>query len=116
MSENRIAELPLEVGMLRNLVRPSFGGNPLDGIPINLKKSGDTTILACWRAMIDSAVTRAFDASNTGMLALPLQLAGMTWLVELDVSHNQLFEIGAQVTCLFATLHRHSLYRIFLVN
>jgi exodeoxyribonuclease-3 len=35
--------------------------------------------------------------SDVGMLALPLQLASMTWLVELDVSRNQLFEIGAHV-------------------
>ena len=97
------------MGKLRNLVRPSFHGNPLDGIPINLKKSGDATILACWRAMIDSIVTRSFDASNTGMLALPLQLAGMTWLVELDVSHNQLFEIGAQVRSAGCLFNIHSL-------
>ena len=67
---------------------------------MSLKKGGDMTIMACWRGMVDSRVTKTLQLSGAGMQALPAQLATMAWLTELDLSHNQLMELDQPIFAL----------------
>ena len=78
----------------RSLSSPVFKGNPLQGIPSNLMRGGDKAIFACWRAMCDSVKSRRFDVASTGMVDLPTQIQGMTWLEELNLSSNQLSNLS----------------------